>query len=82
MHRLDKRRPEETDSKSYLLNKIEHSLADHSRSEIQCPDLDNLLADQVTSRKEGKKEENEQTTMMSQEHLKADFIALRTVPGF
>ena len=80
LHRHDKRRSEETDSKSYLLNTIEHTLADHSRSEVQCPDLDNLLADQVTSGKDRKKEENEQTTMMSQEHLKADFIALRTVP--
>ena len=80
MQRHDKRRPEETDSESYLLNKIGHTLVDHSRSEVQCPDLDNLLADQITSGKEGKKEENEQKTMMSQEQLKADFKALRTVP--
>ena len=62
------------------MNKIERTFADHSRSEVECRDLGNRLADQVTSGTEGKKEENEQMTMKSQEHLQADFIALRTVP--
>ena len=80
LHRNGKRRSEKTDSKLYLLNKIEPTLTDHSRLEVECRDLGNLLADQVTSGTEGKKHENELTTMVSQEQLMADFIALRTVP--
>ena len=77
LHNQSTYRSDFTEPKSGFLSSIEPKLVDETRDGHQ--DLDSTSPDLDTSGMEGN-EQNHQTTMMTQNEYRPDFVALRTVP--
>ena len=77
LHNQSTYRSASTEPKSGFLSSTEPKLVDETRDGHQ--DLDSTSPDLDTSVTEGN-EQNHQTTMMTQNEYRPDFVALRTVP--